>query len=162
MLKWPRPSRTLTKFRNKNEYYEYHENFRHTTSDCWELQRALHELADRGQLKGFLKLWKGVDRDWHEIKTKENDDSDRNTEIIATVIGGIVSKKLNARYRKAQIRQLSQVMATKELKPLMWPTMIVSPYYMRPLQTPHNDALVIQLKIATAMTHWILVDIITL
>ena len=37
--------------------------------------------------------------------------------------------------------------------------MIVSPQDMRPLQNPHNDALVIQLKIATVMIRLILVDI---
>jgi len=36
-------------------------------------------------------------------------------------------------------------MATRELKPLVGPTTTFGPKDIRPLQTPHNDALVIQL-----------------
>ena len=50
-------------------------------------------------------------------------------------------------------------MAAKELKPLVGPTVTFSPEDMRPLQAPHNDPLLVQLKIATAMVRQILVDI---
>jgi len=54
-------------------------------------------------------------------------------------------------YRKAQIRQLIQVMAARELNPLVEPTVTFGPEDMRLLQAPHNDPLVAQLKIATTM-----------
>jgi len=59
-------------------------------------------------------------------------------------------------------------MATKELRPLSGPTMTFGPDDVRPLQAPHNDPLVVQLKIATALVRRVLintgssVDIITL
>jgi len=59
-------------------------------------------------------------------------------------------------------------MAAKELKPLVGPTITLGLQDMRPLQTPHNDALVIQLKVVTAIVRRILVgtassvDVITL
>jgi len=49
-------------------------------------------------------------------------------------------------------------MAARELKLLVGPTMTFGSEDMRPLRTPHNDALVIQLKIANAMGRRILVD----
>jgi len=49
-------------------------------------------------------------------------------------------------------------MIAKELKLIVGPTMIVALEDMHPLQTPQYDALVMPLKIATAMIHWILVD----
>jgi len=49
-------------------------------------------------------------------------------------------------------------MAARELKLLVGLTMMFGLEDMHPLQTPHNDALVIQLKIATAMVRRILVD----
>jgi len=42
---------------------------------------------------------------------------------------------------------------------LIRPIMTFGSQDMYPLQTPHNDALMIQLKIATVMVHRILVDI---
>jgi len=53
--------------------------------------------------------------------------------------------------------QLSNMVA-KEFKPRVGLTMTVSPKNMHPLQTSHNDALVIQLKIVPTMIHWIVVD----
>ncbi|KAJ8437310.1 hypothetical protein Cgig2_022709 [Carnegiea gigantea] len=61
-------------------------------------------------------------------------------------------------YQKAQIQKLSQVMATRELKKLVEPTMKFGSEVMYPLQTPHNDALVTQLMTATTMVRQILVD----
>jgi len=49
-------------------------------------------------------------------------------------------------------------MAMKELRSLRGPTMTFGPEDMRPLQTPHNDPLVVQLKIATTMVRRVLVD----
>ena len=48
MLKRAKPNETLTKFRNKNKYYDYHEDFGHITFERRKLKRGLHELADRG------------------------------------------------------------------------------------------------------------------
>jgi len=67
------------------------------------------------------------------------------------ITGGIIVKEMSTGFRKAQIRQLSQVMAARELKPLVGPTVTFGPEDIHPLQAPHNDPLVVQLKIATAM-----------
>ena len=53
MLRRPRPIGTPINLRNRNKYCEYHENCDHTTSECTELKKALHEMA-RGQLNGIL------------------------------------------------------------------------------------------------------------
>jgi len=74
------------------------------------------------------------------------------------IIGGIDGKKLSDGYTKAQIRQLSQVMVAKELKPLVGPTRIFGSEDKHALQAPHNDTLGAQLKIATIMARRILLD----
>ena len=53
----------------------------------------------------------------------------------------------------------SQAIVTKELKPFVGLTMTFDLKDMSPLQTLHNDALVIQLKIVTTIVHQTLVDI---
>ncbi|KAJ8426675.1 hypothetical protein Cgig2_018985 [Carnegiea gigantea] len=40
------PIETLMEFRNKNNYCEYREDYEHTTFECRELRKALHQLAD--------------------------------------------------------------------------------------------------------------------
>jgi len=48
MLRRPKPTETLAKFRNKDKYCEYHEDYGCTTFECHELKKALHKLADEG------------------------------------------------------------------------------------------------------------------
>ncbi|KAJ8426573.1 hypothetical protein Cgig2_022310 [Carnegiea gigantea] len=47
MLRRLRPIETPAKFKNKNKYCDYHEDYEHTTFECCELKRALHNLADQ-------------------------------------------------------------------------------------------------------------------
>ena len=123
-----------------------------------ELKKTLHEMADRGQLSRFLKQRKETNQNKREAQLKKQEDSDRNTVVIVTIIGGIDVKEMRAGYRKAQIRQLNQVLAARELKPLVGPMVTFGLEDMRPLQAQHNDPLVVQRKITTAMVRRILVD----
>ncbi|KAJ8420332.1 hypothetical protein Cgig2_006247 [Carnegiea gigantea] len=97
-------------------------------------------------------------RSCRNLEGKKDSDANRDTEVIAIIIGGIDDKELNIGFRKAQIRKLSQVIAAKELKPLIGPTMTFGLEDMHPFQTPHNDTLVMQLKITTIITCRILMD----
>ncbi|KAJ8421791.1 LOW QUALITY PROTEIN: hypothetical protein Cgig2_002953 [Carnegiea gigantea] len=143
MLRQPNSMETSAKFRNKNKYREYHKDYGHTTSECHECKKSLRRGDDHNRLNP---------------KEKKDHDANYNTEIIVTIIGGIDDKELNIRYWKAHIRKLSHVMIN-EIAP--WTNHDRLVQRMHPLQTPHNDALVIQLKIATAIGV-LLISIITL
>ncbi|KAJ8434555.1 LOW QUALITY PROTEIN: hypothetical protein Cgig2_001187 [Carnegiea gigantea] len=144
MLRRPRPIETPEKFKNKNKYCEYHEDYWHTTSECRELKRALHEGVSG-------------DHNHRDPEGKKDNDADCNTKIIATIIGGIDDRKLNAEYRKTQIWKPSygnqRVRTAHGTNHDKWSGGHTS------LANPHNEDLVIQLKIATAMVRRILVDI---
>ncbi|KAJ8440006.1 hypothetical protein Cgig2_022688 [Carnegiea gigantea] len=101
MLRRPKPIDTPPKFRNKNKYCKYYEDHRHTTVDYSELKKALHELADQGQLNRFLKKGGGGDHKRRNLKGKKDNDADHNTKIITTITREIDSKKLSTGYRKA-------------------------------------------------------------
>jgi len=107
------------------------------------LKKALHEMADRGQLNSFVQPRRGSTPNKPEASRKKQRDTDQDTEVIAAISGGFNVKELSAGYRKAQVRQLSQVMAARELWPLTGPTMTFGPEDMRSLQAPHNDPLVV-------------------
>ncbi|KAJ8450526.1 LOW QUALITY PROTEIN: hypothetical protein Cgig2_020163 [Carnegiea gigantea] len=126
----------------QEQYCEYHEDYRQTTFKCRELKKALRELADQGELVRFLRRGRREDQNYCDLEGKKDNDADRNIEITANIIKGIDDK----------------VMTIKELESLVGPTMMFGLEDMHPLQNPHNDALVIQLKIATAIIHQILID----
>ena len=58
MLKRPRPIGTPVHLQNRSKYCEYHEDCGNTMSECRELKKALHEMADRGQLGRFTQSGK--------------------------------------------------------------------------------------------------------
>ncbi|KAJ8422436.1 hypothetical protein Cgig2_014327 [Carnegiea gigantea] len=62
------------------------------------IRTTLYELADRGQLNRFLKKGGGGDHNRRNPEGKKDNDTDRNTKVIATIIGGIDGKELNAGY----------------------------------------------------------------
>jgi len=65
-----------------------------------------------------LQQRKGTDQNKQEASQKKQRDADQSTVVTATITGGFHVKEMSAGYRKAQIRQLSQVMAMRELWPL--------------------------------------------
>ncbi|KAJ8434598.1 LOW QUALITY PROTEIN: hypothetical protein Cgig2_025024 [Carnegiea gigantea] len=50
MLKRPPPMTSSPQPQYARKYYEFHEQNGHTTTECRELRKALHELADKGQI----------------------------------------------------------------------------------------------------------------
>ncbi|KAJ8433277.1 hypothetical protein Cgig2_014186 [Carnegiea gigantea] len=118
VLKRPKAFETLTKFKNKNNYYEYHEDSGHT-----------------GQLNWFFRQGKGDNQNHYNLKEKKHNDGDPNIEVISTIITRISDKDLNVRTNHD-----------------IWSGGHAC------LETSHNDALEIQLRIATTMVRWILVD----
>ncbi|KAJ8432296.1 hypothetical protein Cgig2_019225 [Carnegiea gigantea] len=48
----PHLARELPKPHNPRKYYEFHEQNEHTTTECRELMKALHKLANKGQIDG--------------------------------------------------------------------------------------------------------------
>ncbi|KAJ8433081.1 hypothetical protein Cgig2_014129 [Carnegiea gigantea] len=51
----PQPITTAPKPYNVRKYCEFRKQNGHTTAKCRELKKALHELADKGQIDHFLK-----------------------------------------------------------------------------------------------------------
>ena len=55
MLRRPSPMTAPPKPHNTRKYCKFHEQNGHTTTECWELKKALYELADKGQIDRCLK-----------------------------------------------------------------------------------------------------------
>ncbi|KAJ8422532.1 hypothetical protein Cgig2_028312 [Carnegiea gigantea] len=84
MLRRPSRMTSPSKPHNTQKYYEFHEQNGHNTAECWELRKALHELANKDRLTSrFL-------RKEHEPAWPEPQDKECSTEIVATIAGGYV------------------------------------------------------------------------
>ncbi|KAJ8449180.1 hypothetical protein Cgig2_027182 [Carnegiea gigantea] len=128
MLQRP-PSMTATlKPQNVRKYCKFHEQSEHTITECRELKKALHELADRC-----------------------------STEVVAIIVGGY-AKGMTRSALKAQLKSTQQLLTTEQGPRRMVPTMEFGGKEARRFASPHNDPLVVEMKIASAIVRRILID----
>ncbi|KAJ8420281.1 hypothetical protein Cgig2_027969 [Carnegiea gigantea] len=95
----------------------------HTTTECRELKKALHELADKGQINQFLKRGPRFPRRGQERAPPPPQDEERSTKIVATIAGGYVEDMTRATW-KAQLRTARQVLTVEQGSCITTPTMV--------------------------------------
>ncbi|KAJ8444056.1 hypothetical protein Cgig2_030913 [Carnegiea gigantea] len=100
MLKRPQPMTAAPKPQNVQKYYEFHEQNMHTTAECRELRKTLHELANKGQIDRFLKRK-------CEPARPDPREEESSTEIATTTTGGYVEGNTRSAW-KAQLRGAQQ------------------------------------------------------
>ena len=88
MLRRLPPMTAAPRPQNGRKYCEFHEQSGHTTTECRELKKALHKLADKGQIDRFLKRGPRFLRQGQNPEPSQPQDEERSTKIVATVAGG--------------------------------------------------------------------------
>ncbi|XP_021718596.1 uncharacterized protein LOC110686295 [Chenopodium quinoa] len=155
------PMNTPIEQRNKKLWCEYHREGGHTTRNCRELKRALDKLADEGKLNRYLK---DPPRDKQKSKSSrvaQEVHSSTNTNISINVIaGGYASGGLSNRARKSHLGSLEE-----PIYDIGTPTSTPKDHLMvfrddaaKKIQRPHDDPLVIHMKMVSANVKKILVD----
>ncbi|KAJ8431250.1 hypothetical protein Cgig2_011103 [Carnegiea gigantea] len=92
---------------NDRKNCELHEQIGHTTIECRELKKALHELADKGQIDRFLKRGPRFLRREQEPAPPPPRDEECSTEVVAIIARGYV-KGITQSAWKAQLRNAQQ------------------------------------------------------
>ncbi|KAJ8434743.1 LOW QUALITY PROTEIN: hypothetical protein Cgig2_001946 [Carnegiea gigantea] len=82
---------------------EFHEQSRHSTTECRALKKALHELADKGQINLFLNRGPRFLRREQEPAPRLPRDEECSTEVMATIVGGY-AEGITRSVWKAQLR----------------------------------------------------------
>ncbi|KAJ8426884.1 hypothetical protein Cgig2_002732 [Carnegiea gigantea] len=88
MLRRPPPMTAPHKLQNAPKYCEFHEQSGHTMIKCRELKKALHELADKGQIDRFLKRGPQFLRRKQEPAQPQPRDEECSTEVLAIIARG--------------------------------------------------------------------------
>ncbi|KAJ8420507.1 LOW QUALITY PROTEIN: hypothetical protein Cgig2_015271 [Carnegiea gigantea] len=101
------PMTAPPKPQNAQKYYEFHEQSGHTTTEYRELKKALHELADKGQIDRFLRKGPRFLRREPEPAQPQPRDEECSTEIMAMIVGGYEEGITRSAW-KAQLRNTQQ------------------------------------------------------
>ncbi|KAJ8427828.1 hypothetical protein Cgig2_001639 [Carnegiea gigantea] len=119
----------------------------HTTAKCRELRKALHELADKGQIGRFLKKGPHFLLEEHEPVQPEPWDEECSMEIVATIARGYVEDITRFSW-KAQLQGAQQVITAEQSSQITVPTMVFDGEKGPCFTSLHNDPLVVEMKVA--------------
>ncbi|KAJ8435827.1 hypothetical protein Cgig2_017122 [Carnegiea gigantea] len=157
MLWRPLPMTVPSKPHNVQKYYEFYKQNEHTTAECCELKKALHEVANKGQIDHFLKKGPRFLHGEQEPTQPQPQDEECFTKVVVTITGGYVEGMTLSAW-KAQLRGVKQVLITEQGARIMVPTMVFGQKETLRFASPCNDPLVVEMKIASAIVRRILID----
>ncbi|KAJ8431368.1 hypothetical protein Cgig2_002949 [Carnegiea gigantea] len=151
------PMTTPPKPQNVRKYYKFHEQSGHTTIECRELKKALHELADKGQIDRFLKKGPRFLRREQKPTQPQPRDEECSTEVIVTIAGGYAEGITRSTW-KAQFRNTQQVLTTEQEPRVTAPTMVFGGKEASRCASSHNDPLAVEMKIVSIIIRRILIN----
>ncbi|KAJ8440093.1 hypothetical protein Cgig2_025292 [Carnegiea gigantea] len=108
MLRRPPP-----KPQNARNYCNFYEQSGHTITECRQLKKVLHELADKGQIDRFLKRGPWFLRREQEPAQPQPCDEECSTEVVATIAGGYTEGITRSAW-KVRLRSAQQVLTTEQ------------------------------------------------
>ncbi|XP_056695517.1 uncharacterized protein [Spinacia oleracea] len=127
----PFPMKSPPESRDPKPYCHFHSDIGHDTNECKSLKRALDGLAAKGFLKSYIS---------------------RNTG------GGLAAGGPTMRGQKDYAKRLGQVMLSGKATADPFPKVEIGEADRGEIATPHDDPLVIELKVANLRVRRILVD----
>ncbi|GAY49647.1 hypothetical protein CUMW_120740, partial [Citrus unshiu] len=123
-----------------HEYCAFHNDCRHYTRDCRTLKKYIEELISKGQLKEFVKVEDKQPQNQNNFLKKdqiENSTSEPE-QIVNTIMAPLPLEVHMTKERNSEVSFL--------------------PQDLKLIQSPHDDALVISIKIGNCLVRRILID----
>ncbi|KAK3025437.1 hypothetical protein RJ639_042163 [Escallonia herrerae] len=151
-----RPSQILHEIKDK-EILERPEKMRSAPKKCESLKRAIEALIKRGHLRGYVNR-RNEKREATPLAGRE--EVRENASVINTILGGIAVGGSSGQGRKAYIREVLTTVGplTKKQKKEPAPTISFSDDDVGDTRTPHDDPLVVTLRVGNFDVKRILVD----
>lgn len=154
----PPPMRAPTETHDKTKFCHFRKDIGHETNNCRFLKRSLDGLAAKGTLNSYLR--KGNDRSYKKDRSAKKSTSSDETgqEVVAVISGGFAAGGPTLRGNKDYVRNLSQVMLSGKAEKEVFPKVEIFEDDRGAVRTPHDDPLVIEMKIANLKVRRILID----
>ncbi|XP_048493253.1 uncharacterized protein LOC104883311 [Beta vulgaris subsp. vulgaris] len=154
--KWQRPKQMFHKNRDKSKWCDFHGDHSHLTEDCRHLKDNLEDLIR----KGYFSLYKAQTKEGGLIKPANRNVQSRINEINVISGGPIHGVSING--AKASLKEFRHHVNFNESlpckKPPAMPAISFTLEDAKHVVYPHDDPLVVTLKISNCLVHRILVD----
>ena len=162
-LQWPRPIYAPSEARDKSKYCRFHQDHEHRTNKCKHLKYQVETLILQGKLQKFVRKSKPYRRQQRDEKDREPETGGKKTSIgeIRTILGGLVARGSSKSLKKAYAREVNSVhsqLPPSKTSRCSEPDITFSEKDTSGIRQPHDDPLVIMLRMEEFNIHWVLVD----
>ena len=169
MLTPPEPMRGDPNKRDRSKFCRFHNDHGHLTTECIQLKKQIEVLIQKGELAEF------VDRVIEDHRRAQQPTSNnnpagpagqQNLREIRTIVGGPATGD-TVRERKSYAREVRGAVGNhyinmtehvSKMAKIESTEITFTEEEARTVRHPHNDALVVSLKVANNLVHRILVD----
>ncbi|XP_056695052.1 uncharacterized protein [Spinacia oleracea] len=158
----PFPMKSPVETRDNTLYCKFHCDVGLDTKDCKSLHRALDGIAAKGFLKAYISTNAGGSgkKFYKKIKppSYRRDGNDTDPECVAVISGGLEAGGPTMQGKKDYASRLGQFMLSEKAPMNHFPKEEICEADRGKIATPHDDPLVVELKVANLKMRRILVD----
>ncbi|KAK3010982.1 hypothetical protein RJ639_011172 [Escallonia herrerae] len=157
ILERPEKMRSAPSQRDRNLWCHYHNDHGHTTDKCESLKPAIEALIKRGHLRGYVNR-RNEKKEATPLAGRE--EVRENAGVINTISGGIAAGGSSGQGQKAYVKEVLTTVGplTKKQKKEPAPTISFSDDDVGDTRIPHDDPLVVILRVGNFDVKRILVD----
>ena len=132
--------------RSRNKYCHFHRDHGHDTADCYDLKQQIEALLREGQLQKFVSKGRTDTNLWKQAPRWENDHSRPPIGDIRMIVGGTTTTGSSKKACRTTLGWRES------------PIIGFSEEDARRLHHPHDDALIVSIRVGDYNVHRMLVD----
>ena len=133
----------------------FHRDHGHNTTDCYDLKQQIEALIRQGKLQRFVNKEK-ADLPQEQTLRRENECPRLPIANVRMIVGGTATSGSSKKARKTYLRMVQNVQLTGTIPKMAWidnPVIGFSEEDARRLHHPHDDALVVNLRVGDYNMH---------
>ncbi|XP_030923041.1 uncharacterized protein LOC115949919 [Quercus lobata] len=146
--------------RPRDKYCCFHRDHGHDTVDCYDLKQQIEALIRQGKLQRFVSK-EQMDPPQEQALRRENKRPRSSIGDIRMIMGGTTTSGSSKKARKTYLRMVQNIQLTGTVPKMTRidnPVIGFSEENARRLHHPHDDALVVSLRVGDYNMHRVLVD----
>ena len=147
--------------RSRDKYCRFHRDHGHDTADCYDVKQQIETLIRQGKLQKFVSKERTDPPPQEQHPRRENERPRPPIGDIRMIIGGTAVAGSSKKARKTYLRMVQKVQLTGTVPKIArreGPVIGFSKEDARRLHHPHDDALVVSMRVGDYNMHRVLVD----
>ncbi|XP_030936288.1 uncharacterized protein LOC115973521 [Quercus lobata] len=147
--------------RFRDKYCRFHRDHGHDTADCYDLKQQIEALIRQGKLQKFVSREKVDLPPQEQAPQRDNECPRPPLGDIRIIVGGMVTPGLSRKAQKTYLRMVQNIQLTSVVPKMPQvdnPIIGFSEEDARRLHHPHDDALIVSIRVGDCNRYRVLVN----